>query len=768
MFICIRSDFKEFLRKRFRRDADRTIRSLRLEANTNWAFTIFVPNVGMDADGRFLNEMSSALAYLGGPYSVVPSNRDARVHAHETGHIFFALDEYPDADPNGSYFDKSGYYSTQNLNAYDDHPDPNSRVDSIMAEFTLSRNAFANHTSSPTSLKTLGWRDSNGNGIFDVLDVPLELSGVGVFDADSNAYHFTGQSSAVALPNLNSQMRSNHNDITLNQVSRVQYRIDGGQWITAQEFHTTTASIDFSFSANPGSEIEIRTVDDATGITSNIFSDSTEVNQSPILTPIGNKQIAEGSELSFTASATDPDLPDNTLTFSLDAGFPAGATITAGGNFSWTPTEAQGPGTYMVTVRVTDDGIPAMEDSETITISVGEVNLPPVLAPIGDRSMATSQDTLEIELNGSDLDEDPLSYRADFVTEVNPLAQQAFDKDQELGLEANATFNWGGANEKWLRSTSGRWYFITPDGKFYEWIGASPGADFIPRSRLDATFDETYYNDPSKLYDAKEPTAGTSHTAGHTLTIDGNRLTIDPADGFIGDLTIKVTVSDGTETVEETFTLTVTEDAPNRPPVLAPIGDRSMPSSQDTLEIELNGSDLDEDPLSYTATFVDDVDPLAQKAFEKDQELGLEANATFNWGGANEKWLRSASGKWYFITPDGKFYEWTGAGPGAGFIPGSRLDDTFDETYYNDPSKLYDTKEPTAGTSDTANHSLTIDGNRLTIDPADGFMGDLTIKVTLSDGTETAEEMFTLTVTDGDAISDLDAGFTQDVDLLGF
>src|SRR5205807_2253325 len=59
----------------------------------------------------------------------------------------------------------------------------------------------------------------------------------------------------------------------------------------------------------------------------------------------------------FTATATDPDLPANTLTFSLSGTVPEGAAIDAStGVFTWTPTEAQGPGDYTFQVRVTDDG----------------------------------------------------------------------------------------------------------------------------------------------------------------------------------------------------------------------------------------------------------------------------------------------------------------------------------------------------------------------------------------------------------------------------
>ncbi len=112
-----------------------------------------------------------------------------------------------------------------------------------------------------------------------------------------------------------------------------------------------------------------------------------ECDGHPILAPIGNKTVNELSLLTFTATATDSDIPAQTLTFSLGAGAPAGATITAGGVFNWTPTEAQGPGSFPITVIVTDNGTPAQSDSETITVQVNEVNSPPVLAQIGNKTV---------------------------------------------------------------------------------------------------------------------------------------------------------------------------------------------------------------------------------------------------------------------------------------------------------------------------------------------------------------------------------------------
>ncbi len=53
-----------------------------------------------------------------------------------------------------------------------------------------------------------------------------------------------------------------------------------------------------------------------------------------------------------------PDLPPQTLTFSLGAGAPFGATITTDGVFNWTPTPAQAPSTNTISVIVRDSGAP--------------------------------------------------------------------------------------------------------------------------------------------------------------------------------------------------------------------------------------------------------------------------------------------------------------------------------------------------------------------------------------------------------------------------
>src|SRR4029434_2623251 len=83
----------------------------------------------------------------------------------------------------------------------------------------------------------------------------------------------------------------------------------------------------------------------------------TEVNSTPLLTVPATQTIAEQTLLSVNATATDSDQPPDTLTFALVAG-PAGLTVSSAGAIAWTPTEAQGPSTNTVTVRVSDNGSP--------------------------------------------------------------------------------------------------------------------------------------------------------------------------------------------------------------------------------------------------------------------------------------------------------------------------------------------------------------------------------------------------------------------------
>lgn len=130
-------------------------------------------------------------------------------------------------------------------------------------------------------------------------------------------------------------------------------------------------------------------------------------NHPPVLSTITNRTVDELTILAFAVSATDPDAGD-TLTFQLNAGAPAGATIDAGsGVFRWTPTEAQGPGTNTITVVVTDNGASRgcsnLSATNSFTVAVREVNSAPVLAAIPD-CVITAGETVRFRATATDSD----------------------------------------------------------------------------------------------------------------------------------------------------------------------------------------------------------------------------------------------------------------------------------------------------------------------------------------------------------------------------
>ncbi len=95
------------------------------------------------------------------------------------------------------------------------------------------------------------------------------------------------------------------------------------------------------------------------------------VNRPPVLASIPPQTVTEGQLLTFTATATDPDVPPQKLTFTLGGNAPAGATIDpVSGVFRWTPPIGLGGSTQSVTVVVTDNGTPPLSDQANVSITV--------------------------------------------------------------------------------------------------------------------------------------------------------------------------------------------------------------------------------------------------------------------------------------------------------------------------------------------------------------------------------------------------------------
>lgn len=93
-------------------------------------------------------------------------------------------------------------------------------------------------------------------------------------------------------------------------------------------------------------------------------------------------------------------------------------------------------------------------------------NEPPA-GTVGDKSSRFYDQDLELYV--AKLDSRTIAKRQDFI-------------GNKLGLYTTGSnyLNWGGSDEKWIRSDGGRWYYILPNGDLYRWLGShSPISGFV-------------------------------------------------------------------------------------------------------------------------------------------------------------------------------------------------------------------------------------------------------------------------------------------------
>jgi hypothetical protein len=136
--------------------------------------------------------------------------------------------------------------------------------------------------------------------------------------------------------------------------------------------------------------------------------DTTEiVNNPPLLDSIGPKMVDEGANLNFPVTSSDPD--GDALTLEIDTLY-LGMNFTDHGNdtgtFDWTPDFDQA-GVYQVTFSASDG---ALSDSETVEITVNNVNRAPVMIQPNDTTIDECM-TLMMDFMASDPDGDFMDWR---------------------------------------------------------------------------------------------------------------------------------------------------------------------------------------------------------------------------------------------------------------------------------------------------------------------------------------------------------------------
>ncbi len=265
------------------------LNDLRTTYDTDWAVAVIVANSKNDADGRFAT-FNYGFSYYGGPYLVMtwdngnigPAGMKA-VMAHEFAHTWYALDEYNGGGSSCGAL--AGYEQYENQNSL--HGGPCATDDECIMRSSLT-NAYNTNAACAYSLGQVGMGDNDMDLIGNVLDTePSSLLDPIADTIGTYTPTFTGSSFVNPLTNLNT--RGEGNDITLNTIQTVEYRIDGGAW-------TATTPVDGLFDG-PG---------EAFTFTTGSLTETTHIVETRATNSVANAELVFPADTFYVPDAIAP------------------------------------------------------------------------------------------------------------------------------------------------------------------------------------------------------------------------------------------------------------------------------------------------------------------------------------------------------------------------------------------------------------------------------------------------------------------------------
>jgi hypothetical protein len=192
--------------------------------NADWGFVVFVVDSSNDIDGQFANFMF-AYTYLSGPFLVMTYNNSwyginnmDSICAHETGHVFGAVDQY--ASSGCICNDSVGYLYYENQNCENS---------CLINEPSIMKNnypyVFANNLIDNYARGQLGWSDNNSNGILDIIDFEPKVNKSFNGIVGSN-YIVNGSANTSGMNAVNPY----YHDLIINKIKNVEYSVNNGVW----------------------------------------------------------------------------------------------------------------------------------------------------------------------------------------------------------------------------------------------------------------------------------------------------------------------------------------------------------------------------------------------------------------------------------------------------------------------------------------------------------------------------------------------------------
>jgi len=322
----------------------------------------------------------------------------------------------------------------------------------------------------------------------------------------------------------------------------------------------------------------------------------------------------------------------------------------------------------------------------------------PVLQAPLNRQLPRSGAAVQIDLDAWDVDSHAISFSAHAQSIEYYL-------DQRFGFVSgdNLHFNWGGADEKWIRSSASQWFFIRPNGELVKWTG--PG---LTGQRI-ATLSSSVYDNPVRLHAAQPNEAAVEVE----ITATG-AVSLQAREGELGTAAIVVQASDERHRTSQLFVAEVTS---NRP-VLDNIGHQVVQANRGQLELRLGSSGPNRSEHRYVVTAESLESYLVNRL-----QLVSGVGSHFNWGGREEKWFLGAGGQWYFLLPNGELFHWDEQRTASG-----KLLATLTSQHYDRPESLI------SANVESPVHEARVDDGLLRVAWTAEFRGSFVLHVSVDDG----------------------------------